>query len=421
MMSIFEAAWVIARRDFIATVYSRNFILFLMVPLIVFGATILVSKAANEGDRAASQPVVAMLSDSATVQALTIARQRLVAGTNDRVFPTLRAVAPAENVAVQAGNLLADEQGGYSAVFSGTLEAPVVTGPNKINESVGSRMQLLVDEARRTAALGDASATPAAVPIVRVVTAQAAGNLQMIRRTIAQGAQTGIFMVTVLLATLLLSNLAEEKSNKIIEVLAAAVPLDAIFLGKLIAMLGASLVGISVWGGMAALAYFFVEAMNDFMTLPEVGPAVGWPIFLVLIAVYYIANYMLLGALFLGIGGQASNIREIQTLSMPVTLLQVFVFLLALTTLRSGSGAVMWTAYVLPFSSPLSMVGLAARSDSLWPHLVALAWQAFWIVIIIRLAARLFRMTVLKSGSDGALFSLSSLAALLGRKSGKSG
>ena len=45
----------------------------------------------------------------------------------------------------------------------------------------------------------------------------------------------------MLLATLLLSNLAEEKPNKVIEVLAAAVPLDAVFLGKLIAMLGISL------------------------------------------------------------------------------------------------------------------------------------------------------------------------------------
>ena len=54
-------------------------------------------------------------------------------------------------------------------------------------------------------------------------------------------------MLTMLLAGMLLSNLVEEKSNKIIEVLAAAVPIDAIFLGKLFAMLAVSLVGIAVW------------------------------------------------------------------------------------------------------------------------------------------------------------------------------
>ena len=407
-MSVFEAAWVIARRDFIATVYSRSFILFLIVPLVMIGAIFVVDLAQEESDRIALQPIVAVVSDSATVQALEAARERLAAGTSDRVLPSLRSVLPAENVSVQAGRLLADEQSGYSAVFSGTIDQPLLTGPRRIDDSVGRRIQLIVDEARRDAALSEARVRVPEAPVRRVVTAQAAGNLQMIRRNIAQGGQTVIFIVTVLLATLLLSNLAEEKSNKVIEVLAAAVPLDAVFLGKLIAMLGISLVGLALWGGMLALGYVFLQALQDWMTLPEAGPAVGWPVFLVLLLVYYATNYMLLGALFLGIGGQASNIREIQTLSMPVTLLQVFVFLLAMTAVGRESGIVMWAAYILPFSSPLAMVAHAALYDSLWPHLVAFVWQALWIVLIIRISARLFRMTVLKSAPGGAFFSLAS-------------
>jgi ABC-2 type transport system permease protein len=412
MTGIFESAWVIARRDFIATVYSRSFILFLIVPLIIFGAAFLVQAAANENEQTASQPLVALIADSDTVQALSAARGRLAAGTSDQVFPAMRAVAPAENVRVQAGRLLADEQGGYSAVFSGTIDRPVLTGPAKLDEYVGRRMQLVIDEARRSAALSRAGATPVTIPVERVVTAQAAGNLQMVRRQIAQSGQTLIFMVTVLLATLLLSNLAEEKSNKVIEVLAAAVPLDAVFLGKLIAMLGVSLVGLSLWGGMIGAGYAFFQTMQDWMTVPDVGPAVGWPVFLLLVLVYYAVNYMLLGALFLGIGGQASNIREIQTLSMPVTLLQVFVFILALSAVGGDGGIAMWAAYILPFSSPLAMVAHAAQYPTLWPHLVALLWQAVWIVLIIRISSRLFRLTVLKSAPGSAFFNLS---ALLGR------
>jgi ABC-2 type transport system permease protein len=409
MMSLFEAAWVIARRDFVATVYSRSFILFLLVPLIIFGAAFLVGQTADESEIEASRPVVAVIADSATVQALGEARQRLVAGTSERSFPELRPVAPAEDVAVQAQRLLADEQGGFSAVFSGTLDRPVVTGPAKIDESVGVRIQLIVDQARQTAALRAAGVSTDGLGIERVVTAQAAGNLQMIRRQIARSGQMLIFMVTVLLATLLLSNLAEEKSNKVIEVLAAAVPLDAVFLGKLIAMLGVSLVGLGLWGGMAGLAYLFLQVVQDFMTMPEVAPAVGWPVYVLLVLVYYGTNYMLLGALFLGIGGQASNIREIQTLSMPVTLLQVFVFLIAVTAVSKEAGMVMWAGYLFPFSSPLVMVAHAAKYDTLWPHALALLWQLLWIVLIIRASSRLFRLTVLKSAPAGAFFSLRTL------------
>ena len=237
----------------------------------------------------------------------------------------------------------------------------------------------------------------------------------MLRRLFAQVAQVVIFIVTLLLATLLLSNLAEEKSNKMIEVLAAAVPLDAVFLGKLIAMFGISLVGLSLWGGMLGLGFLFSQVVQDWANLPRVAPAVGWPVFLVLMLVYYASNYMLLGALFLGIGGQASNIREIQTLSMPVTMLQVFVFLIAMTVVGRESGALMWTAYILPFSSPLAMVAHASKYATLWPHLVALVWQILWIVIIIRLSARMFRMTVLKSSQSGAFFSLAGLRGLVGK------
>lgn len=409
MIGLLEAAWVIARRDFVATVYSRSFILFLLVPLLVFGTALVVGQIADENDLTASQPVVAVVADSATAEALQTARERLAAATQEHSVPRLRPVAPAENIVVQSARLLADEQAGFSAVFSGTLDAPVLTGPAKVEDNVTPRVSLLVDMARRTAALERAGGVPDPVPIRRIVTEQAAGNLQMIRRNLAQGGQTAIFAITVLLATLLLSNLAEEKSNKVIEVLAAAVPLDAVFLGKLVAMLGISLVGLVLWGGMLAVGYLFLQVLQDWMTLPEAGPAVGWPVFIFLMLVYYAVNYMLLGALFLCIGGQASNIREIQTLSMPVTMLQVLVFLLAMAAVGSASGAMMWAAYVVPFSSPLAMVAYAAQHAPLWPHLLALAWQALWIVVIIRISARLFRMTVLKSAPGGAFVSLASL------------
>ncbi len=51
------------------------------------------------------------------------------------------------------------------------------------------------------------------------------------------------------------------------------------------------------------------------------------------------------------------------------------------------------------------MIALAAQSNAVWPHLLALAWQAIWVVVIVRLSSRLFRHAVLKSGGGGPLFS----------------
>jgi ABC-2 type transport system permease protein len=405
MMSLFEATWVIARRDFMAQVFSRNFILFLLAPIFLFGFAFFVGNATDRAELGANQPVVALVTDSGTAEALTAARTHLALGTSEFSFPLLRVVAPAENVRVQARNLLADEAGGYSAVFSGTLQRPVLTGPERIDDFAGKRMGLIVEEARRTAAMQAAGAQVRGEPLARDVTAQAAGNLQMLRRLLARAGQAIIFAATIMLATLLLSTLVEEKSNKVIEVPAASVPLDAIFLGKLIAMLGVSLIGISVWSGMLGLAYAFFGVLSDWATLPNVSPAVGWPAWIVLLLLYYAANFMVLGALFLGIGGQASNIREIQTISMPVVLLQLMVLLLAMNVIGSERTLLDWVAYIVPFSSPTAMIAHAAQFEGLWPHLLALAWQALWVVIIIRASARLFRRTVLKSTPTESFFS----------------
>lgn len=399
MNDVLRAAFVIARRDFVATVWARTYILFLLAPLVVFGFSVAVGMSAGSKDREASRPVVAVVADSATVQALQGARARLVAGTSESAFPILSIVAPAENVEAQAQRLLADDEARLSAVLSGTIAAPVLTGPRAVESGgLGDRIGLIIDEARRSAALADAGLDAEGAAPRRVFTQAAAGDLRTTRMALGKGAQFLIFFITMLLATLLLSNMVEEKSNKVIEVLAAAVPLDAVFLGKLVAMLGASLVGLAAWAGMLGLGYVFVQTLQDWMAVPQVVPAIGWPAFILLLFVYYATNYMILGALFLGIGGQASNIREIQSLSMPVTFLQLFVLFLAMNAGGGDPDTLAWIAFILPFSSPLAMIAFAAESPALWPHLLALAWQGLWVLLIIRASASLFRKTVLKSG-----------------------
>jgi ABC-2 type transport system permease protein len=403
MMGLFEAAWVIARRDFLATVYSRTFIIFLLMPVFLFGVAFVAGQAGQRADREAQQAQVALVTDSQTVAALQQARDALVAGTSDLSFPRLSAVAPAEHPDVQARALLADESAAYSAVFSGTLDQPVLTGPAKIDDYVGRRMALILDAARARTALGSAHVALPAPEFRRVLTEEAAGNLHSVRHFMARAAQFIIFTITLLLATMMVTNLIEEKSNKVIEILAASVPLDSVFFGKLIAWLGVSLLGMALWSSVLGLLYLFTQVLAQWVSVP-VAPAIGWPIFTLLALLYFTTNFMLLGAIFLSVGAQASNVKEIQTISMPITIMQVMVLLLAGTAVSATGGALYWTAFIFPLSSPLSMLALAVQSESLWPHLVALLWQFLWVAIFVRVAAVMFRQTVMKSGGKVSLF-----------------
>jgi ABC-2 type transport system permease protein len=106
----------------------------------------------------------------------------------------------------------------------------------------------------------------------------------------------------------------------------------------------------------------------------------------------------LLGAAFLTIGAQASTVREVQTMSMPVTFGQVLIFGFAATAIGAPDSTEGLAAAIFPLSSPMAMIARAAELPELWPHAVALLWQILWVALILRIGSRLFRKTVLKSG-----------------------
>jgi ABC-2 type transport system permease protein len=88
----------------------------------------------------------------------------------------------------------------------------------------------------------------------------------------------------------------------------------------------------------------------------------------------------------------------VQTLSMPVTMAQVVLFGFASLGVGKPMSAEAIGAAVFPLSSPFAMIGRAAEQGALWPHAVALLWQALWVALILKMAAAIFRRSVLKSG-----------------------
>ncbi len=386
-----RAAFVIARRDFTATVLSKTFLFFLLGPLFPIALGFAFGGIGAQVDKNIATPTVAVLSSRVDFELLQAARDRLSPLVQDRPMVAIRSVTPEADVAAQRTQLLAAEKMSVVGVLEGGLSAPHFTGALNADSRIVRQVRLLVDEARRL------EAQPVSIGQTMTVTEarSSAGVTSYQRSLTARAGQTILFVLTILLAGMLLSQLIEEKSNKVIEVLAAAVPVDAIFLGKLFAMLAMSLVGIAVWTGAGAAAIAF-SAKGGLGALPP--PAVGWPAFLALIFLYFSMSYLLIGATFLGIGAQASTVREVQTLSMPVTMAQVILFGVASLGVGRPESAEAIGAAIFPLSSPFAMIARAAEQPAIWPHLVALAWQALWVALILKGAAAIFRRSVLKSG-----------------------
>jgi len=171
-----------------------------------------------------------------------------------------------------------------------------------------------------------------------------------------------------------------------------------VFLGKLIGMFGVAMLFVGFWGAVIAQIGSFLPP-EAAPALAELVPAVGLPMFAVLFGVYFTMAYLLLGSVFLGIGAQASTMREIQMLSLPITILQVAMFALSTAAASRPGSWIATVAELIPLSSPFAMAGHAANSPALWPHVAAIAWQLMWVAIFITVGARLFRRGVLQSGS----------------------
>ncbi|THD37954.1 MAG: ABC transporter permease [Sphingomonas sp.] len=386
-------ALTVARRDFIATVFTPTFLIFLLSPLftIAFGAM---------GGLGASTMTRSVVERSKLVVLTAPQRNdaihdadtqlRLMFGRDD-MPPPLDYRAPGADPEKQARTLIGSHEGDVDAVLYGPLTAPhILYGNNSAGEA--NYLAALAEQVLRSDRIGSSAplSTPVKTHIAQTQVTESGHSAAAIFAVVA------IFMLTLFLAGLTIGTMAEERNNKVIEVLAAAVPLESVFVGKLVGMFGVALLFVGFWGTVFSQVTSIFPGLAT--TLATVAPAVGKPVFALLFLIYFVMSYLLIGAAYLILGAQASTQRELQMMSLPMTFLQMGMVGLAGTAAANPGGMVAWIAEIFPFSSPMAMAARAANSPALWPHLLAIAWQLLWVSVVIALGAKWFRHGVLKSG-----------------------
>ncbi|MEQ1510707.1 MAG: ABC transporter permease [Sphingopyxis sp.] len=399
-MRVFSSAMVVARRDFISIVFTPTFLLFLLAPLLMIGFAALGGTGAGQlaQSAGASERIVAIIpaeQASAFSQADT--------GLRTVFSPPALEIRSDANASADANVSALSRDPNVLAILIGGAESPRIL-ERRHHSGSGRYLAALGETVARQGVARAADARPASSPSFRVIAS--VGTTRAAQTGLGYGAVFALFLLSLLLAGQTVGMLAEEKGNKVIEIMAAAAPLEGVFLGKLLGMLGVALLFILFWaciigGGVALVSAQFPEKVASLLAL---SPAVGWPLFILLATLYFLSAFLLLGSVFLGIGAQATTVREIQMLSLPITFFQVGMFSLA--SAAANSPGTIWAdiAQWLPWSSPFAMAARGATDASLWPHVAALAWQILWIAITITFAVRLFRAGVLRSGGGWALF-----------------
>ena len=275
-LSLPAAAWVVARRDFVAILFSRAFLFFLLGPLFPVLAGVLAGGIGERVQASTGQADMGIAMAPADVQAMLRARDALEPRLELDLpkLVVLKRLAPGETF--DAASVLTRQAGSIAAVITGTPAHPRLTAPAERIARWQGAVALIAANAT--------AKTQVDYPKVETTTVATSGASERIGRVrTAQAAQTLLFIVTIFLAGMVLSTLVEEKANKIIESLAAAIPMDALFFGKLLAMFLVSMVGVVVWaaviGGLVGFASMHSSMIGgiDLGGLPEpVGAAADW-------------------------------------------------------------------------------------------------------------------------------------------------
>jgi ABC-type Na+ efflux pump permease subunit len=187
----------------------------------------------------------------------------------------------------------------------------------------------------------------------------------------------------------LMTSTIEEKSSRVVELLLAAVSPTELMAGKILGQLAVAMLMFGLYGGvgLAALASFAALGMID-------------PWMLLYLPIFFLIAFVMIAALMAAIGAAVNELREAQTLLMPVVLALMLPMMLWLPISRDPNGAFATALSFIPPTSPLVMV-LRMTSSTPPP-----TWQV-WLSIAIGIAAmfaavwfagRVFRVGLLMHG-----------------------
>jgi len=187
----------------------------------------------------------------------------------------------------------------------------------------------------------------------------------------------------------LLTSTVEEKSSRVIEVILSAVSPRELMAGKLLGQMAVSLLAMSIYiaMGLAMLTSFSLFGLLN----------VSLIFYLV---IFFLLTYFVFGSLLMAIGSAVNDMREAQGLMMPIIILLVIPYVLAMPISRDPNTVF---ATAMSFIPPINGFAMLIRMASLTPPPLWQVWLSIAIGIgsafaAIAFTAKVFRIGLLMYG-----------------------
>ena len=214
-----------------------------------------------------------------------------------------------------------------------------------------------------------------------------------------------LYMVILLYGQMIATNVATEKSSRAMELLITSANPVSMMFGKVMASCIAGASQILAVFGSALL--FYSLSRGQWGDNPVIASIFGMPgDLLVYMLVFFVLGFLIYAFLFGAIGSTASKLEDINTSSMPVTLVFVFAFLVVMFSMSSGNvdSMLMKVCSFVPFTSPMAMFTRLAMSTVPWYEVaVSISILVISVCAVGVLAAKIYRVGVLMYGTPPKL------------------
>lgn len=212
-----------------------------------------------------------------------------------------------------------------------------------------------------------------------------------------------IYITILLYGQVMLAAVIEEKETRIAEVLFSSIRAFPLMMGKLIGVSLVALTQLAIWGLAIVLFALFgvgvLAAQGMDISMPHLPPTLFAYFFL-----FFLLGFFIYATIYALIGSMVTTAQEGGQLAFPVILLLVMGFYLAFPVIRSPNSSFAFWVSMVPFFSPITMlVRIVTETPPVWQIMLSLFIGFSTVVLLIWLAARIYRIGMLMYGKRASI------------------
>lgn len=204
-----------------------------------------------------------------------------------------------------------------------------------------------------------------------------------------------LYMMMILYGQFTMSAVIEDKASRVVEVMLASVTPNQLMIGK---VLGQGAVGFTqfvIWGAAGTLfTQFGGRIAGVDIDLGSAGvEAWGW------FGIFFVLGFLMYSAMYAGVGALCTSMQDAQNYQFPVMAMVIIPMLMLGVAMESPDASPVVVMSLIPFFTPILMfIRVMVGDPALWQVVLSIVLLAVTVLVMMRVAGKLFRMSILHFG-----------------------